>query len=252
VTDLAEKRERGGCYNAPDAGLPHRALRTTLSRPQAPPAEQSTPPRSPGIPQGEPRILNTLRAFIAVDLPPDVRTQLDALTGRLRCLPGQECMRFVASSGIHLTLKFLGEISPESATDIHDVLKDAASSMPGFTVRIRGVGCFPSSRQPRVLWVGLDDPRGMLQTLQRAIEAGCARLKLPAEDRPFSPHLTLGRVRREAGAGAGSFVRAALEREQALDLGEMAVDAVHLFRSDLRPSGAIYSRLHSAALGGGT
>jgi 2'-5' RNA ligase len=196
--------------------------------------------------------LNTLRAFIAVDLPPDVRTQLDALTGRLRRLPGQECMRFVAASGIHLTLKFLGEISPELAVGVQDVLNDAASRVPGFTIHIRGLGCFPSSRQPRLLWVGLDDPRGMLQILQRAVEAGCARLKLPAEDRPFSPHLTLGRVRREAGAGAGAFVRAVLESEQALDLGEMPVDAVHLFRSDLRPSGAVYSRLHSAALGGGT
>jgi 2'-5' RNA ligase len=92
----------------------------------------------------------------------------------------------------------------------------------------------------------------MLQTLQRAVEAGCAQFKLPAEDRPFSPHLTLGRVKREAGAGAGAFVRAVLESERALDLGEMPVDAIHLFRSDLRPSGPVYSRLHSAALGGGT
>jgi 2'-5' RNA ligase len=207
---------------------------------------------SPGNLHDEPRILNTLRAFIAVDLPPDVRTQLDAMTGRLRRLPGQECMRFVAASGIHLTLKFLGEISPDLAAGVHNVLDDAASSVPGFTIRLRGVGSFPSSRQPRVLWVGLDDPRGMLKTLQRAVEEGCAHLKLPAEDRPFSPHLTLGRVRREAGAGAGAFVRSVLESERTLDFGEMPVDAVHLFRSDLRPSGAVYSRLHSAALGGGT
>jgi 2'-5' RNA ligase len=161
-------------------------------------------------------------------------------------------MRFVAASGIHLTLKFLGEISPEQAAGIHDVLDDAASSVPGFTIRIRGVGCFPNSRQPRVLWVGLDDPRGMLQALQRAVEQGCARLKLPVEDRPLSPHLTLGRVRREAGPGAGAFVGSVLESERTLDLGEMPVGAVHLFRSELRPSGAVYSRLHTAALGGAT
>jgi 2'-5' RNA ligase len=195
--------------------------------------------------------LNTLRAFIAVDLSPDVRIRIDALTSRLRRLPGQECMRFVAASGIHLTLKFLGEISPALAGDLHGVLDDAARRIPAFTIRVYGVGCFPSSRQPRVLWVGLDDPRGMLKTLHSAIEGGCAALKLPTEDRPFSPHLTLGRVRREAAAGAAAFVRSVFEAERTLDLGEMPVDLVHLFRSELRPSGAVYSRLHSVGLGGG-
>ena len=158
----------------------------------------------------------------------------------------------MAASGIHLTLKFLGEISPEVAASVHSVLDDVAHGAVAFPVRVRGIGCFPSSRQPRVLWVGLEDSRGMLQPLQRAVEEGCTRVQLPAEDRPFSPHLTLGRVRREAGEGAGAFVRSVLEREQSLDLGEMPVDAIHLFRSELRPSGAVYSRLHSAALGGGT
>ncbi len=195
--------------------------------------------------------MNTLRAFIAVDLAPDIRSQLDALTGRLRRLPGQESMRFVAASGIHLTLRFLGEISPALAASLHEVLDDAARQVPGFSIHVRGTGCFPSSRQPRVLWVGLDDPGGRLKALQCAVEGGCAVLKLPAEDRPFSPHLTLARVRREAGAGAETFVRSVLEGERGLDLGEMPVDALHLFRSELRPSGAVYSRLHSAALGGG-
>lgn len=252
MTDPAEKHERGGCYNAPDAGLSHRTRCATLSRPQAPPAGQSDPSAPPGNPQDEPRILNTLRAFIAVDLSSEVRQQLDALSGRLRHLPGQEGIRFVAASGIHLTLKFLGEISPEVAASVHDVLDDAARDGAAFSVRVRGVGCFPSDRQPRVLWVGLEDSRGRLKPLQRAVEEGCARLKLPTEDRPFSPHLTLGRVRREAGAEAGAFVRSVLESEQSLDLGDMPVDAVHLFRSELRPSGAVYARLHSAALGGGT
>jgi 2'-5' RNA ligase len=195
--------------------------------------------------------LTTLRAFIAVDLTPEIRAQLGTLAGRLRRIPGQEGLRFVAPSGIHLTLKFLGDVTPELATKVHEVLDDVGSRTPAFVLGVRGIGCFPNARQPRVLWVGLDDPRAMLKPLQGAIEEGCARLRLPAEDRPFNPHLTIGRVRREAGAGAGAFIRAVLEKEQALDLGEMPVDLIHLFRSELRPSGAVYTRLHSAQLGGG-
>lgn len=195
--------------------------------------------------------MTTWRAFIAVDLTPEMRTQLDSLTGRMRRLTGQQTLRFAAASGIHLTLKFLGEISTDLAGGLHAVLDEAASRVRPFPVRVRGVGCFPSSRQPRVLWVGLEDHGGDLRTLQQAVETGSARLGLPKEDRPFSPHLTLARVRRDAGPEAAACVRFVLESEAGLDLGEMPIEAIHLFRSELRPSGAVYSRLHTAALGAG-
>ena len=157
-------------------------------------------------------------------------------------------MRFVSASGIHLTLKFLGEIQAELGDLLHPALERATAARPAFSVRVRGAGCFPDAGRPRVVWVGLEEPRGELSALQRAIESECVALGLPAEDRPFSPHLTLGRVRREAGADAALFVRSVLEREPAVDLGVMTVDSVHLYRSDLRPTGAEYRRLHSAIL----
>jgi len=195
--------------------------------------------------------LTTFRAFIAVDLSPEIRTAIEALIARLRRMPGQEGMRFVSASGIHLTLKFLGEIQAELGERLHQALDRVTTARSAFSVRVRGAGCFPDAGRPRVVWVGLEEPRGELSALQRAIEAECVTLGLPAEDRPFSPHLTLGRVRREAGAEAVSFVRSMLEREQTADLGEMTVDSVHLFRSDLRPTGAEYRRLHSAGLEAG-
>lgn len=160
-------------------------------------------------------------------------------------------MRFVPVSGIHLTLKFLGEILPGLADSLHPALDRVAGARLPFTVRVRGAGCFPDHGRPRVLWVGLEESQGALATLQRAIEVECAGLGLPAEDRPFSSHLTLGRVRHEAGAEAASFVRAVLDREQAVELGVLTVDSVHLFRSDLRPTGAEHHRLHSSVLGAG-
>jgi 2'-5' RNA ligase len=160
-------------------------------------------------------------------------------------------MRFVPVSGIHLTLKFLGEILPGLADSLHPALDRVAGARLPFTVRVRGAGCFPDHGRPRVLWVGLEESQGALASVQRAIELECAGLGLPAEDRPFSPHLTLGRVRHEAGAEAASFVRAVLDREQAVELGVLTVDSVHLFRSDLRPTGAEHHRLHSSVLGAG-
>jgi len=192
--------------------------------------------------------LTTFRAFIAVDLSPEIRTAIEALIARLRRMPGQAGMRFVSASGIHLTLKFLGEIPAELGERLHQALDRVTTARSAFSVRVRGAGCFPDHGRPRVLWVGLEEPQGALAGVQRAIELECAGLGMPVEDRSFSPHLTLGRVRREAGAEAASFVRAVLDREQAVELGVMTVDSVHLFRSDLRPTGAEYQRLHSAVL----
>ncbi len=160
-------------------------------------------------------------------------------------------MRFVPVSGIHLTLKFLGEIPLGVGESLRPALDHAAAARPAFTVHVRGAGCFPNPHRPRVLWVGLEETQGALMALQRSIEIECAGLGLPAENRPFSPHLTLGRIRREAGAEAASFIRAVLDREQAVELGVMTVDSVHLYRSDLRPTGAEYRRLHSAVLEAG-
>ena len=209
------------------------------------------PPHQHGASIIEPGTLTPFRAFIAVDLSPEIRTEIEALIARLRRMPGQAGMRFVSASGIHLTLKFLGDIPVELGDRLHQALERATAARSAFSVRVRGAGCFPDAGRPRVVWVGLEEPREELSALQRAIEAECVALGLPAEDRPFSPHLTLGRVRREAGAEAASFVRTMLEREQTVDLGEMTVESVHLFRSDLRPTGADYRRLHSAVLEAG-
>lgn len=194
--------------------------------------------------------MTTLRCFIAIDLPPALRQAIEALSHRLHALPGQTCMRWVSPSGIHLTLKFLGNLPAASVPQVASVLDEAASLQTPFSLTVGGLDCFPDRRHPRVVWAGLAEPTGALGRLHASIESGCAALGLPPEDRPFNPHLTLGRVRREAGPEAGDFVRDLLDREQAFNAGEMVADAVHLLRSDLRPTGAIYSRLHTAAFRG--
>lgn len=181
-----------------------------------------------------------VRSFVAVDLPADLRARLRDLGQELerRSPPGS--VRWARPEGIHLTLKFLGDVPAAELPPISEFLAGAARRSPAFRVSVAGLGCFPNVRRPRIVWVGVEDSTGALRRLQAEIEAGLERLGHPKEDRPFSPHLTLGRLRQEAG-GAAPDVGAAVESSPVPSLGEIPVQTVCLFRSDLRPGGAVYS-----------
>lgn len=188
---------------------------------------------------------------MAIDLPDEVRDRLGDIIARLsrRIAPGT--VRWVRPDGIHLTLKFLGEVSTGSLSQVRDVLARASDAHAPFEARVGGLGCFPNPRRPRVIWVGVEEPSGRLASLQQALEAQFERLGYRREGRPFSPHLTLGRVREGAGADAVQAVGASVGLEPVPDLGTIPVRAICLFRSDLRPSGAVYTRLAEIALRGG-
>jgi 2'-5' RNA ligase len=191
-----------------------------------------------------------LRTFLAVDLPDPLRSRLGKEIDRLSRLTTRGVVRWVPAKGIHLTLKFLGEVDPGRVGPLAEAIRSAASSHPAFRVSVGGVGCFPGPRRPRVVWVGVQEPTGALAALQREIEAALAPLGFPPEEREFNPHLTLGRVRREATSEDAAKVGAVISKEVASSLGEIPVVEVVLFRSDLRPTGPIYTRLATAALEG--
>ncbi len=188
---------------------------------------------------------------MAIDLPDQVRDRLGEVIARLsrRIAPG--AVRWVRPDGIHLTLKFLGEVSTGSLSQVSDLLERAAQAHGPFEVCVAGLGCFPNPRRPRVVWVGVEEPSGRLASLQQALEGQFERLGYRREGRSFSPHLTLGRVREGASADAVQAVGTCVALEPAVDLGTMPVRAISLFRSDLRPSGAVYTRLAEIVLRGG-
>lgn len=192
---------------------------------------------------------NLIRAFVAVDLPEELRIRLGELIDRLSARIGRGTVRWVRPQGIHLTLKFLGDVGAARTEEIAGAVRSVTERHRPFQVEVGGVGCFPGPGRPRVLWVGVKEPAGALAKLQGEVEAGLAALGFPREDRPFSPHLTLARVRREASpveaAKAGAFV-AGLPSEI---LGEVEVGRVTLFRSELRPAGPVYTALAVANLG---
>jgi 2'-5' RNA ligase len=115
-------------------------------------------------------------------------------------------------------------------------------------MRVEGIGSFPNSRRPRVIWVGLHAPAA-LESLQRGIESASARLGYTPEEKGFSPHLTIGRVKQNLSALEIQHIRAGLEEIKIGLLGTVHVDAAHLFKSDLQPAGSVYTRLFSARCG---
>jgi len=195
--------------------------------------------------------MTTLRTFIAIDLSPELRANLGDLQDRLRGELGRGSVRWVQPQGIHLTLKFLGDTRREQLDEIQRALARAAATAEPFTISAGGAGCFPNARQPRVVWVGLEETSGALLRLRYAVESEVSPLGFPTEKRPFQPHLTLGRVQRGASSADVRRVGQVVAATTTGALGEMAVSAVSFIKSDLRPTGAVYVTLSEAGLGRG-
>lgn len=191
--------------------------------------------------------MNVIRAFIAINLSEEIHHGLEQVLQDLKSrLPGN-AVRWVHAGNIHLTIKFLGDVSLASLEILTTMLQTEAVRHPPFEFSVGGLGAFPSPRRPRVVWVGVEAPLELVG-LQRGVEAEMARLGYAPEERPFSPHLTIGRVTRNAGPDELRLLSSVLETYKVGFLGVTRVQAIHLYRSDLQPSGAVYTRLHSAAL----
>jgi 2'-5' RNA ligase len=191
--------------------------------------------------------MSLLRAFIAIEFPQHIQDAVEKQTARLRQTLGNEIIRWVPCQNMHLTLKFLGDIAASHVDFLKQMLAREAVSHPQFDLQISGLGSYPTSRRPRVLWAGLHTPADLI-SLQRSIEAGTTRLGYEQEEHAFSPHLTLGRVRQTTSPAEMQKVRNALDTIQLGNIGTARVDSIHLFKSDRLPSGSIYTKLFSAPL----
>jgi 2'-5' RNA ligase len=190
--------------------------------------------------------MSLLRAFIAVELPFEIRKTVCAATSKLRNEIGA-LVRWVPIENMHLTLKFLGDVSPTNMDMLSQMLGAETDLFNCFDLRLNGIGSFPSLKRPRVIYVGIQAPV-VLESLQRGIESASRRLGYESEERGFSPHLTIGRVKQNVTATEQQLIRRALEEAQIEALGTTRVDSVELFKSDLSPTGSVYTRLYSAPL----
>lgn len=177
-------------------------------------------------------------------LPDAVRARVDEAAGELRRRGG--AVSWVRAENLHVTLRFLGSLAEAALGPVREALAEAAREVPPFRLAVGGFGGFPTAWAPRVIWVGVTAGAEPLGALHARLEAGLARHGIPPEGRAFHPHVTLGRAREPRGApGLAELLTAEGE-----PLGEVAVDAVHLMRSDLHPGGAQYGVLAREPLAG--
>jgi 2'-5' RNA ligase len=190
---------------------------------------------------------NKIRSFIAIELPEEVKGGLARLRDKLERAE-HTFVKWVDTGGIHLTLKFLGNIYFKQIAEITEVMKEASQEVSPFQLQISGLGAFPNLKQPRVVWVGVFGEVDRLLRLQQNIDSALVPLGFAREERPFTPHLTLARVRQGASSiqikSFGDLVTSTnFEMSYSFE-----VKSVNLMKSQLMPQGAIYTRLSSARL----
>jgi RNA 2',3'-cyclic 3'-phosphodiesterase len=191
-----------------------------------------------------------LRTFIAVELDESLRRALKSVEEKFKRLTPPGTVRWVAPNGIHLTLKFLGDTPRSRVPEIETGLRSACADLVPFEFSVEGRGCFPNFRRPRVIWVAARDKRQNLIRLNHAVEREIAPLGWPTEERAFSPHLTLGRVTRNADPRAEAAIGQAVEQSVIEQIGMQRVMAVSLIESVLQSSGAVYKTLLQVPLAG--
>ena len=176
-----------------------------------------------------------MRLFVAIDLPAEIIAALDRLVARLR--PTAR-LSWARPQNLHLTTKFIGEWPEARLGELRTALAALTRREP-IPIQVRGVGFFPNPRAPRVFWVGVEAPPSLAE-LAGATEQTLARLGIAEERRPYSPHLTLARIKDPVPLQA---LNQAIEQLPSVEFGAFTADRFCLYQSTLHPSGAVYTRL---------
>jgi 2'-5' RNA ligase len=192
--------------------------------------------------------MDQIRSFVAIELEDELKQELRQLQRDLSSRGIRDEVRWVKLEGMHLTLKFLGNVPADRIEPIELALAQACEGAQRFRIEFRGLGCFPNLSRPNVIWVGVEGDIDPLSALQHSIEQHLATLGYAPEKRAYTPHLTLGRVARNVDPKQRRRIGELIERTTVDTLGEMATREISLMRSDLSPSGAKYTRLASVPL----
>ena len=187
------------------------------------------------------------RLFVALELPASVAPTLAEAMEALKARAPRDSVRWARPAGIHLTLKFYGEVKPAIIPALQTALSAAVEGHAPMALTLQGLGMFPNAVAPRVVWAGLAGELEQVRVLQKAIEQGAAALGFAPEKRAFTPHLTLGRVT-EAVRPLDRSALAQAVKTTALAPVAFTATEVSLMQSDLRPTGAVYTRLFAARL----
>ncbi len=191
--------------------------------------------------------MEQIRSFIAIELPDELKLELVQLEARLK-LSNQSWVKWVDPYGIHLTLKFLGNVAVDRIGEITVAMEEATQGIPSFNLTVRELGVFPSLKRVQVAWVGVGGEVDKVGQLQQRIESSMAHLGFAPESRPFTPHLTLARLRNQASLDEGQTFGQLIASTNFEAIHSIKVDSISLIRSQLTREGATYSRVSSVGL----
>jgi len=191
--------------------------------------------------------MEQVRSFIAIELPDELKQGLTQLEARLK-MGKQPWVKWVDPYSIHLTLKFLGSIVVDRVSEITKAMAEAVQGISPFHLEAKDLGVFPNLRRVQVIWVGISGEVDKLNQLQQHLESNLARLGFASESRPFTPHLTLARLRDRASLDERQSLGQLIASTRFEAAYTIKVDAINLMRSQLTREGAIYSRISSVEL----
>jgi RNA 2',3'-cyclic 3'-phosphodiesterase len=184
--------------------------------------------------------MKLIRSFIAIEYPPAIKQAILAVIsqGKTKIHPG--LVRWIPENNLHITLKFLGEVEESKLADLKNLITESCHNFPSFPISIEGSGVFPNPSRPRILWIGSGECPEVIDLVQR-LEQLASRIGVQPQEKPFTPHLTIGRVAKDLSDSELRMIGEAYCKIPVGKLGEMVVDHITLFRSDLDPHGAKYS-----------
>jgi len=188
-----------------------------------------------------------VRTFIAVDLPSNMLVRIEEITTYFMRKTPPKALKWVDMDNLHLTIKFIGEITEDKLEPVKHILSKALEDQNAFDIEISGLGMYPNKNNPRVIWLGIAGGKPLIQIFN-SLDQALTTLDIRPEGRDFTPHLTIARVRRNTDKATATAIGKALSQFKVDPLGAITIDQVHLYQSVLEPSGPIYTSLHSVSL----
>lgn len=184
--------------------------------------------------------MSNVRTFIAVPVEGVIADSVAQFVNEMRKVKAP--VKWVETGNLHVTLKFLGDLPRSRIPTLVEAVKEAVKDEPKFEMSLCGAGAFPTPSRPRVLWVGIADGSEALGRLAKAVDRATVEAGFAPADKAFKPHLTIGRVRGR-GHSAGSGLTRIISDNSQIQLGAANIEAIHVYSSDLTPSGPIYTSL---------
>lgn len=193
------------------------------------------------------RKVTKMRAFIAIDFPQPMIEKINQIISTCKTQTPEKAIKWVEAENLHLTIKFLGDVSPDQLTAIKTILISECEHRVTFDISLGGLGMYPNHHQPRVLWLRISggDP---LVEIHAGLNRELTKINLPPDAQRLSPHLTIGRIRRQTDVNTVKQIGQTLSQLKVEPVGTIRVDTINLYQSELRPQGPLYTRLLSVPL----